>query len=209
MTIDLAKLHEIPLEGLGFSGPDGETKVALLTGDTDPLGEAAPLGSFYLHYGDGSFWQKVGPGVNDWEKNGPSFSEAFEFQGFAELTQSSTTSNGWVDKLLETTQAKSGGDYYFGWSLEAGQSDKQKAIGTRVQLDLKDGNGYQDVQDIRNGVATAGEFTPRSGFAILDSLPAEPLGYDIRVQFGQTTNGGIGFIQAVSVLIYKIGGTAP
>ncbi len=210
MVFNPGKAFEVAQDGLGFL-VDGEQKSLVVAGDGTPIGQQAPTSALYLQNDTGDFWQKVGPDTDDsetgWQRNGQSFANATDFESFFDDALESTTSDGWVTKLEETTGPKASGRYYVGWSLEAGQSDKEKNIGTRVQIDT--GSGWIDLMDIQNGVSVDDQFELRSGFRILDDAPAAVGGYDLRVQFGQTYMGGVWHIQNVAIIIYRIGDATP
>jgi hypothetical protein len=203
MPIDPSEAGGFERFGIALKDDDGNAKAYWTEGEGSPVGQAAPLTTLYADSTSGELWQKFGAGNDDWRKIGDSFANAADFENAFEDSTSSTTSNRWVTKLDFTTNEKEGGRYYLGWSLEAGQSDKQKQVGTRVQID--DGTGFETMTDIRNGLSADNQYELRSGFRILDNLPANPSGYRIRVQFGQTDSGGSGRIRNVGVIIYRLG----
>ncbi len=63
-----------------------------------------------------------------------SFAESTAFDEFFDNNQKNTTSNGWVTySTFQTDEAKEPGFYYLGWSIQMGQSDKEKRVGLRIR----------------------------------------------------------------------------
>lgn len=204
MANDFNKAFEVSEDGITIETPTGVIWIG--AGDIDPTVTPPPanppVGSQYFS-SNGKGYEKFDVNVADWREIQRSFGESTGFEGFNEDSTSSTTSNGWVTKLDETTTDKGGGKYYVGWSTEVTNSDKEKRVGMRVRID--DGTGFDTLTDVRNGVSADNAYELRSGFRVLPSLPANPGGYRLQVQFGQTDDGGTGRIRNVSVIIWRIG----
>lgn len=124
--------------------------------------------------------------------------EAFESEG-----EQSTTSNGWVLKsgYPYTTTSKPPGTYVIDHTVQVGQSDKEKNIGHRVQWRPGTTGSWTTLLDIRDAVSTDDAFQVRTGFNIVDL----PLGgvFQVRIQFGQTDEGGTGKIKEANIKIGK------
>lgn len=202
MAFDLGKAFDGGPNGFGHTVA-GSQVAALVSGSGSPLGNQAPLSTIYQDYTNGNLWLKTGAGVNDWTKVATSnIGGSFEFESFFEAPRSTTTSNGWVNKLSVTTSSRDGGKYYVGWAMEYSQTDKEKRVGTRVRINY--GSGWVKLMDARNGVSVEDAWDIRSGFFVIDSLPAAPGGYGIEVDFGQTDDGGTAKVRNVGVIIYRI-----
>ena len=193
------------LEPFGVVGKDDNGNVIwyLTGGSGSPVGTQAPLSTIYSDSTNGKVYIKSGANSDDWQLIGDSFANAADFENAFDDTLSQTTSNDYVNKLTFLTGPKEGGRYIVQWSFEAGQSKGQRQLGTRVQLN--DTIGTETLTEITNGLSADNQFELRSGFRILDNLPASLTGYTITVDFGLTVSGGIAQIRNVGVLIYRIG----
>lgn len=204
MANDFEKAFEVSDDGVVIETDNGSIWIGAgdLDPSVDPLPSNAPVGSQYFS-SNGKSYEKFDVNTEDWRQVIRSFEESTGFEGFNEDSTSSTTSNGWVTKLDETTEAKSAGTYYVGWSTEMTNSDKQKKVGLQVQINT--GSGFNTLTDIRNGVSSDNAYELRSGFRILPGSPENLSGYRVRVRFGRTIDGGTGRIRNVSVVIWRIG----
>lgn len=196
-------------DGFAVTDDDGVLLFWVSSGNVDPqaAGLEAPKGSVYYQRNVSPVkpWFKQSDGDDfDWTEG--NFAGATEAEGDFDDDEETTTSNGWVTTGLNfTSEVKSGGKYYVGWSTEVGQSDKQKTVGMRVQFRDPSGSGtWQTLTDTRNGVSFDDVFALRSGFKILENLTAGNT-YQIRIQFGQTDDGGTGKIQNKEIFLYRIG----
>lgn len=118
-----------------------------------------------------------------------------EYEFFSEESQSNTTSNGWVNKLNETTSSKPAGTYLIDMHCEVANSDKQKRIGVRLQVD------GSTVGDQRSGVSVDNQYESRR---VLYELSHTGGTIDLDVDFGQTDDGGTGRIRDVRVYIMRV-----
>ena len=132
-----------------------------------------------------------------------SFAEATSFDEFFDDTQKNTTSNGWVTyDTFTTAEIKDAGLYYLGWSVAIGQSDKEKRVGIRVRF-RPTGGSFANVSDFRETVGFDNTFTLHSGFKIVTLNIDNTV--DIRVQWGQTDDGGTGRLKDVNIIFYRVG----
>ena len=132
-----------------------------------------------------------------------SFAESTTFDEFFDSTQKNTTSNGWVTyDTFQTPEEKEAGLYYLGWSLAIGQSDKEKRVGIRIRY-RPVGSGFTNASDFRETVGFDGTFTLHSGFKIVE-ISTDAF-VDLRVQWGQTDDGGTGLIKDVNLIFYRVG----
>lgn len=129
------------------------------------------------------------------------FADATELQEFASLPQQSTTTNGWRTFATFTTDPVSDGQWEIRTSFNIGQSDKEKQVGFRLQA--RDGTsgswGTLDSLDTRETVGSDNTFTLRSGFGFFTHNNGDGV-FQIRVQFGQTDDGGTGRLENVTVV---------
>ena len=127
-----------------------------------------------------------------------------EFEAFASDNNQSTTTNGWATKsgYPYTTDIKSAGQYVVDFTAEIGQSDKFKQVGFRVQWRLFTSGAWNTLSVTKNGVSTDGEYALRSGFRLIN-LPVTT-NFQVRLQWGQTDDGGSGFIKNAGIKIGKV-----
>lgn len=124
------------------------------------------------------------------------FEDAAEFDYWEEESESSTTSNGWVTKLSETTESLSGGEYLVSWSWETNISSKNRVVGARISID-----GTEYGESI-TGQTQTNNYEESSGFKKL-TLAAGT--HTILIEYGYTVNGGTGRIRRVRASIMKVG----
>lgn len=131
--------------------------------------------------------------------------DATSFELYSSDGSQNTTSNGWVTKTgyPYTTSIKEPALYILDYSCNTTNSNKQKAVGTRVQY--REGTSGTWItlggSDIRNGVSVDGEWQLRTGFNDI-TLTTETV-IQFRFQFGQTDDGGTGSIKESSIKISK------
>ena len=118
-----------------------------------------------------------------------------EFEYFSEEGQSNTTSNGWVTRLDETTSSLPAGDYLISWSAELANSDKEKDIGLRVRRDST------TIGESRNGVSVDERYEMRAGF---EEFTHGGGTVRLRMDFGQTDEGGTGRIRRARISILRV-----
>lgn len=127
-----------------------------------------------------------------------------QLEEFSSDGAESTTSNGWVTKSgfpFTSVSIKTAGEFEVAWSSEIGQSTKQKAVGSEFSW-RPVGGTWEVLSDIRAGVATSNEYQLRSGFRKV-TLAADAM-VELRAQWGQTNDGGIGLIRNVTMKIQRI-----
>lgn len=130
-----------------------------------------------------------------------------EFEAFASAGLESTTSNGWVTKTGYpfTTVTKTAGFYIIDHTVQCGQSDKEKNIGHRVQWRQGTSGTWIDLLDIRDAVGVDNAFQVRTGFNVVE-LTSDGV-FQVRIQFGQTDEGGTGRIKEANIKIGKVSDT--
>lgn len=127
-----------------------------------------------------------------------------EFEAFEDSPNQNTASNGWVTKnnYPYTTAVKSAGDYVIDYSAQIGQSDKEKVVGFRVQFREGTGGSWTTLVDVRDGLSIDNGYQLRSGFQIITlALSTE---FQVRLQWGQTDEGGTGRIRNAAIKIGKV-----
>jgi hypothetical protein len=133
------------------------------------------------------------------------FSDSTEYKEFSSLAQQNTTSNGWVTFATFTTDDATDGQWQIQTSFNIGQSDKQKQVGFRLQA--RDGtSGSWTTIDSLDTLETVGQddtFTLKSGFGFFTHSNGDGV-FQIRVQFGQTDEGGTGRLKNVTVTAFLV-----
>ncbi len=127
----------------------------------------------------------------------------FRGENFRSEGESNTTSNLWVDKLTGTTGILKAGSILISQFSEVGQSKAGRELGHRVQWKPSNSSIWIDISDTRDGVSNDNGYVPRSCWDIIQ-LPTND-SIDIRVQWGQTNDGGIARIRKVRVGVVRIG----
>lgn len=127
------------------------------------------------------------------------------FQEFEDNAQDNTTSNGWVTATTFTTEAVADGRYYVGVASNVGQSDKEKKFGFRVQSRDGTSGGWSTINplDVEETVGSDETFKLLSGFGFHDHDNGDGV-FQIRIQFGQTDDGGTARIKNNKVIAYKV-----
>ena len=116
-------------------------------------------------------------------------------QTFYDSTQYNTTSNGWVTIFDEDFTAIGGGTYLLVVTLEYTNTDKEKRIGHRVRQE------GTTISDTRNTVGFDNAFTMYTFHSIITAVTNER----IRIDHGQTDDGGTGRTKNIRVSMYKVG----
>lgn len=141
------------------------------------------------------------------------FADATNFDDFEELPNQNTTSNGWVQFARFTTrndddtadEARPTGRFVAFVAGQLGQSDKEKKVGFRLQTRTGTSGGWttREPLNFEDTVGSDNTYKLISGFAFFEHTDGnEP--YQIRIQFGQTDDGGTGRLRNVKVLTYKV-----
>lgn len=130
-----------------------------------------------------------------------------DFYSEFDASENSTTSGGWVNKINDTTDALTkDGNYIIIYSMEMGQTKKQKQVGSLVRFRIKTGgsNGpWTTISDIRDGLSNNNVFQLRTGIYIIEGLTA---GQKIQVQmrYGQIDDGGTGKIKNAGFISWRV-----
>lgn len=125
-----------------------------------------------------------------------------EFESFYEDTLATTTSNDWVTYLQEETEAKSAGNFIILHTIEVGQSDKEKQVGHRVQWRLNATGSWTTLVDIRDAVSRDNTYQLRTSFNQISVTEGSTI--EIRIQFGQTDDGGTARVQFAGFTTWKV-----
>ena len=147
---------------------------------------------------------KTGPAIREIAAGGIPIDALTEFEAFSDDAEESTTSNGWVTKnnFPYTTSVKSAGDYVVDFSAQIGQSDKEKTVGFRVQWREGTSGSWTTLADARNGLGADDGTELRTAFRVI-TLSSDTE-FQIRIQWGQTDDGGTGTIQNATIKIGKV-----
>lgn len=124
------------------------------------------------------------------------------YQETFDPTQSSTTSNGWVNKLQVTTTSLTPGFYIIQFTGDISLSKSGKRTGFRVNWREDGVTSFAAIHETLNGVSVANEFETRSGFAEIEVTGSNTV--TVQFQFGQTTETGVAFIKNVGYYIFKV-----
>ena len=144
--------------------------------------------------------------VEEAKEEAAGFFEKLEVQA-----QDTTTSNGWttMDGWPQTfpTIREADKQVIINYTANVGQSDKEKAVGSRVQWRVVGSGGWNTIpgSDIRNGVSEDNQFELRTSFNTV--TPNTTGQIQVRWQFGQTDNGGTGRIRNALVTIANVVGS--
>lgn len=120
---------------------------------------------------------------------------ALEFEAFESTPEESTTSNFWVTKSSYpyTTSTLSAGTHLLQYSAQMGQSDKQKRVGMRFQYREVGDIMWTTLVDVRDGLSVDDQWELRTGFNLI--VLTSDTAIEVRFQWGQTGDGGIGRIR--------------
>jgi len=133
-----------------------------------------------------------------------SFAESTAFDEFFNDTQQSTTSNGWVTyDTFTTPEAKEPGIYRLDWAVEMGQSKKQKRVGLLIEAREGTSGAFTEFYDERVALGDDNIFTGVTFFKVFEIVSEDV--FQIRVRFGQTSDGGTGRIRNVNIVLFKVG----
>jgi len=149
-------------------------------------------------------------------KTGPAIREIFnslgdipiealtEFEAFSDDAEESTTVNTYRTKnnYPVTSSTKSAGTYVIDHSAQIGQSDALKLVGHRVQWRTGTSGSWTTLVDIRDSVATDDGYQVRTGFNLVTIATSTVI--QVRIQWGQTDDGGTGYIKNAAVKIGKV-----
>ena len=87
-----------------------------------------------------------------------------QFQKAESLSESTTTSTAYIQKLRLTTPSLPAGDYYVGWSSDVGTTPKNKKVGARIQEN--DTTNLSELDMKWDANTDADSYGPFSGHAI-------------------------------------------
>lgn len=127
-----------------------------------------------------------------------------EFEAFSSDAQENTTSNGWITKsgFPYTTAVKTQATYVIDHTSQLSNSDAEKQVGYRVQWREGTSGTWITLVDVRNGVTQDNEWDLRTGFNLV-TLSSETE-FQVRIQFGQTDEGGTGRIRFSAIKVGKV-----
>jgi hypothetical protein len=134
-----------------------------------------------------------------------------EFEEYSSPTLQSTTSNGWKTKTGNggsdlgypyTTDIKSAGKYVVDFTVQVGQTDKEKQVGSRFQWRQGTSGSWITLGDpILDALSRDDAFQYRTSFFEIElSIDTN---FQVRIQFGQTDDGGTGKIKEGNIKIGK------
>lgn len=161
-----------------------------------------PVAAEDCTFSDGDFTSdNVQDGIVEAKNTAVGFTE---FEAFTDDSTESTTSNSWVTKnnYPYTTTTKTAGDYLVDYTAQLGQSDKEKEVGYRVQWREGTSGTWITLVDVRDGVSQDGAYQLRTGFNII-TLSTDTV-FQVRVQWGQTDEGGTGFIRNAAIKVSRV-----
>lgn len=127
-----------------------------------------------------------------------------EFEAYTSDTLESTTSNNWVTKTgyPYITSVKTAGIYVVDFTAEVGQSNANKQVGYRIQWRKVGETVWNDLSE------TYLQFPQANGYFFVTSFRRLDLDVDsaieIRVQWGQTDDGGAGRIRYAGIKLGKV-----
>ena len=137
-----------------------------------------------------------------------SFAEATSYDSFQDLGPYSTTDNGWVEAVkFEAVEAVIDGDYSVQWSLKSTQSKGGRNKG--VQISFRPGddvdNNPWEILNSNNTLQVPSDNVSLqySGFVEVSLLNTDI--YQVRVEFGQTVNGGTQTLEEIDVVVFRVG----
>ena len=124
-------------------------------------------------------------------------------EAFNDDSTQSTTSNSWVTKsnFPYTSSTLAAGDYIIDFTAELGQSDKEKDVGYRVQWREGTSGTWLNLTSIINGLSVDDGYELRTGFRIVTVSTSTVI--QVRVQWGQTDEGGTGRIRNAGIKIKR------
>ena len=123
------------------------------------------------------------------------------FESIESLSNSSTTSNGWVTKATHTTTTKVSGIYLVLFNAMVANDEKEKMVGSRFQYRIGSGS-WNNINDDRNAQSKEdNRYSSRGGFHVIVLSSDDTLGF--RHQYGQTDDGGSGKMKEAKVVVFK------
>ena len=124
------------------------------------------------------------------------------YYAFQILTESTTTDNGWILKLQDSTPTIDAGKYIVHYRAQLTNTLK-KIVGFQVNWRLNGVTGFATIEESFNPPALADTYETRAAF---EEITVSQDGIvDLQVLFGQTTAGGTGKIRNVALYLFKVG----
>ena len=216
MAVDVEEAFGIRDNGIALKDADDNTVGYFTAFNGDPTGIAAPQNTWVFRQDTQTLYYKFGAANGDWrqvraadltfdpsghdnfeggdtdvntalERFGDStFTTLYEYEGFDDVSNDTTTSGGWITIVDETTVSKPAGTYLLIASIEQRNSDKQKRAGWRVRTTI---NGSTTTQiDSRDGYSTDNFYNTKSIVVPLTVSPDSTI--RVRFDHGQVDDGG-------------------
>lgn len=140
-----------------------------------------------------------------------SFAQATQYDEFVDDNSGagwSTISNGWVEiSKFTVPEERDDGKYTVQWSLDTGQSKGGRNYGIQISYRLGDdgdANPWTIIESIPNlQVSSDNASLLFAGFKNID-IATTGL-FQVRVEHGQTTNGGSSLVDSIDLITFKVG----
>jgi hypothetical protein len=192
---DTDKSFELDENGLLFDG-----KVGIFGNDGIPTFDA-PDGSLYLQT-DGKLWFRVN---GEWTDQGQFTVDALtEYEAFTSPSLESTTSNNWVTKsgYPYTSEVKTAGKFIVDFTAVIGQSNSNKVVGFQVEYRLGTSGTWIELFSILEKYPQSNGESVITSFREIELLTDSVI--QIRLNWGQTDNGGTGRIEQANIKLGKV-----
>ena len=124
------------------------------------------------------------------------------FASYFDFVSQSTTSNNWIEVFNQQIPFGVPGDVIVFYTAELGQTLKSKSMGLLVEARLN-ADAWSELIDIRDGIVKNNEFQLRTGFFIIPNV-TETDTIDIRMSYGQTTDGGAASIKNAGFVSWRV-----
>lgn len=137
-----------------------------------------------------------------------SFAESTQYDEFTSVALQTTASNDWVEAVkFEVPEERDDGIYTIQWSMKAGQSKGGRDFGIQISYRLgqdADANAWAIIDSIDTlQVPSDNSSFPFSGFS---NVTIATTGFfQVRVEFGQTDNGGEAQLSKINLITFRVG----
>ena len=137
-----------------------------------------------------------------------SFAESTSYDEFSSEPEQTTTSNGWVEAARFTVlEERDAGIFDIQWSMKATQTKGGRDFGIQISFregDDTDANAWVVINSISDlQVPSDNASILYTGFKN-QHLDNDAM-YQIRVEFGQTVNGGTAKLSGINVVTFRVG----
>lgn len=203
MAINIDGAFDLDDDGIAIRNNDGDPLFYLTSGSGSPIGQAAPLPTWYIDTDNSDFWRKTGPGNNDWSL-APTFdfTTLTEAEFFFEATEETTTSDNWVTAFQDESLTKSAGDYLIIHSAAVTNGSNSKDVGHRAQWRPDASGTWFDMTSDILTIDRRDSYVLRTGFFLVTVTEGQTI--EVRHQYGQTDSGGTGKIKDKGFIIWKV-----